>query len=70
MSRTRRVWKVLIIYSDGMLCHLQCGNGEPATFRTRRKAQEQADFMKVGMEGDPDVQSVNVVEERFAGKSA
>jgi len=58
------MYAIKVIWDDGeeeLLC--KGITDEPARFATRRKAQEMAEFMKVGMD---EVQSVNVVQLRGA----
>lgn len=51
---------ILVIWSDGEEEYLHQGLGTtPAMFTSKQHAREQADFMRIGMEGD--CQSINVV---------
>lgn len=54
---------IKVIWSDGEEEFLKEGLSatKVAKFSSRKQAQSQADFMKIGMDGDDDVQSVNVV---------
>lgn len=53
------MWAVLVIWKEGDQEYLHEGN-RIATFRTRKQANSQREFLLVGMEGD--VQSINVVK--------
>lgn len=56
-------YAILVIWKDGSeeyVVHYRVGEpGQVAIYPSRRKAEEQADFMRIGMEGD--CQSINVV---------
>lgn len=54
---------VLVIYSDGSEEWMRVGShgGGPIARHSKKKAEALADFMRIGMEGDPDIQSINVV---------
>ena len=57
-------WAVKVVYADGTEGYLNrgpIGTGPVATFVARSRAEEQAEFMREGMDGDPDIQSINVV---------
>jgi hypothetical protein len=51
---------VLVIWEDGEEEYLKEGTStRPARFSSRKHAKEQAEFMKMGMDGE--YQSINVV---------
>lgn len=55
-------WAIEVVWNDGESEFLRRGtapSGPIATFSSRSRAEEQADFMRVGMDG---VQSINVVK--------
>jgi hypothetical protein len=53
-------WAVLVVWLDGEEEYLHPGtSGDVAIFPSRERAQEQRDFMWIGMEGE--CQSINVV---------
>ena len=52
--------KVIWHNGDEELVHLGCRHSRPAIFPTKRQAQDQADFLKIGI--GEDVQSINVVK--------
>ena len=50
---------ILVIWADGEQEYLKQGVAHVVRFSSRKRAQEQREFMLMGM--DEDVQSVNVV---------
>ncbi len=58
-SRPER-FSILVVWADGVEEYVRQGT-RTAVFPSRAHAKEQADFMKIGMEGDPDVESISVV---------
>jgi len=55
-------YAVKVIWNNGKeeLVQLGCRNSQPAIFPSKRRAQEQADFLKMGISDE--VQSINVVK--------
>ena len=54
-------WAILVVWMNGEEEYVKQGIGTEIARFTKRQAQEQREFLWMGMEGDPDVQSVNVV---------
>jgi hypothetical protein len=54
-------YKVQVVWKNGKVedVMLGCRKKAPAVFRTRKQAQEEADFLKMGIEEE--TQSINVV---------
>ncbi len=54
-------WAILVVWSNGEEEYVKQGIGTEVARFTKAEAVEQREFLWMGMEGDPDVQSVNVV---------
>ena len=52
-------WAIKVVWKDGEEEYLKGPRGRIATFFGRSRAEDQAEFMREGMESD--VQSINVV---------
>jgi hypothetical protein len=52
---------ILVVWADGTEEYLKEGV-ETARFTSRERAEKQRDFMKIGMDGDEDVESISVVK--------
>ncbi len=55
-------WGVLVIYTDGHEDWMRVGRsgGGPIARHSKPRAEAHADFLRIGMDGDPDIQSINV----------
>lgn len=55
-------YAILVTYANGDEEYVNQGLGEtPARFFNRREAKELSDFLKIGMDGDPDVDDIAIV---------
>ena len=64
-------WWVLVVWKDGRTEHVcrGAGGGPRAEFRTKREAEESAEFLRIGIVPD-EAQSVNVVRASRSRKAA
>ena len=53
-------WAILVIYADGSQEYVK--QGEAVARFPKAEAKHQLEFMRIGMEGDPDIQSMNIVK--------
>jgi hypothetical protein len=53
-------YAIMVVWSDGSDEYVKEGS-RIASFPSRARAKEQVSFMKIGMDGDEDVQSISIV---------
>ena len=54
-----RLYSILVVWKDGTAEYIKEGISTEIARLTRKKAQQQADFLKIGIDGD--CHSINVV---------
>ena len=55
---------ILVVWSNGEEEYVKQGLSDTIALFTKREAEKQVEFMKIGMDGDPDMQTISVVKRK------